>query len=435
MASIVATETGGERQEVMPPFYRRNFAAGLVHGVFFQASDAFASIHTVLPSLVAMLTPFAGFVGLMATLQGFSQVIPQFHTAYLIDGKSKRKPWLLAIISIRFISLGILAWLIFQYGASHPQLVLGALIGLFGLFSFIGGMGTVVYADIFARAIPPQRRGRFAGSKQLLGYALAILAGYVVKWILGQPERFPFPLNYAIIIALSAITLAIALVGFAMIREPAVQEKHLHTSFTQTMRVARSLLRNSSNLRLLLYNRAFLTLGLTLAPFFVVYARKYLAIPAATVGVYLSLQMAGAAGSNLLWGWLSDVKGNRSVLIGTALSGAAAALLALFTPSSLPWLFGGVFLLLGMTLSGMRVGYSNYLWEMAAEETRPVCVALQNTVLAPLTLAPLAVGLLTNWLSYPLLFASAAVAWGVTLLLALRLGEPRHDASARCCLE
>ena len=37
-------------------FYRRNFAAGLVHGVFFQASAAFGSIHTVLPAFVATLT-------------------------------------------------------------------------------------------------------------------------------------------------------------------------------------------------------------------------------------------------------------------------------------------------------------------------------------------------------------------------------------------
>lgn len=434
MAITSVTTANAGRDEAMPPFYRRNFAAGLVHGTFFQASDAFANIHTILPSLVALLTPFAGFVGLMASLQGISQVIPQFYTAYLIDGKTKRKPWLLAIISIRFISLGILAWLIFRFGASRPQLVLGALIGLFGIFSFIGGMGTVIYADIFARAIPPRRRGRFAGSKQLLGYGLAILAGYVVEWILRQPDRFPFPLNYAIILALSAVTLAIALTGFAMIREPSVPEKRLHSSLTQTMHIARRLVQSSSNLQLLLYNRAFLTLGLTLAPFFVIYARQNLGVPAATIGIYLSLQMGGAAGSNLLWGWLSDAKGNRSVLVGTALSGAFAAFLAWFTPVSVPWLFGGVFLLLGVTLSGMRVGYSNYLWEMADEKTRPVCVALQNTLLAPLTLAPLLVGLLTTWISYSLLFASASVAWVLSLVVAVKLGEPRTDPHARCCL-
>ncbi len=415
--------------EAMPPFYRRNFAAGLIHGIFFQASDAFANIHTILPSLVALLTPFAGFVGLMATLQGFSQVIPQFYTAHLIANKARRKPWLLAIISLRFVSLGVLAWLIFQFGANRPQLVLWALIGLFGLFSFIGGMGTVIYADIFARAIPARRRGRFAGAKQLLGYGLAIGSGYVVKWILSQPDRFPFPLNYTLIIGFSAAALVIALTGFAMIREPQVTQLRQPPAFRHTMQTARQLLRSSNNLQRLLINRAFLTLGLTVAPFFVVYARQYLNIPPATVGIYLSLQMAGAAASNVLWGWLSDASGNRLVLLGTALSGAAATMLALFTPAALPWLFGGVFLLLGFTLSGMRVGYSNYLWEMSAEETRPVCVALQNTVLAPLL-----VGLLSDRLSYTLLFSVAAVAWLLSLVLAMRLGEPRTDPQARCCL-
>jgi len=32
--------------------YRRNFLAGLIHGIFFQMSAAFGSIHTVLHAFV-----------------------------------------------------------------------------------------------------------------------------------------------------------------------------------------------------------------------------------------------------------------------------------------------------------------------------------------------------------------------------------------------
>ncbi|NOX61430.1 MAG: MFS transporter [Chloroflexi bacterium] len=421
--------------EALPPHYRRNFIAGLIHGVFFQASAAFASIHTVFPSLVALLTPAASAVGLMATLQNVGTVVPQLYTAYLIDGRERKKPWLLAIITTRFLSLGLLAWLIFQFGLSRPNLVLVALLALFGLFSLIGGMGTVIYADIFARAIPARRRGRFVGARQLFGYGLAILAGYVVKWILGQPERFPFPLNYALIIGLSAVTLAIALSGFALIKEPKpTTATRVLTSPQSIVQTSLALLRQSGNLRLLLLNRSLLTLSLALAPFFVVYARNDLAVPAATVGLYLSLQMLGAALSNILWGWLSDARGNRTVILGTSFSAMLAASLAWLTPESLGWLFGGVFLLLGATLSGMRVGYSNIILEMADEATRPVCVALQNTALAPLALAPLLVGFLAEIAPYSLLFALAAGLALVGLLAGLRLREPRFDAAGRCCL-
>ena len=41
-------------EEESQRYFRRNFVAGLVHGVFFQASAAFGSIHTVLPAFVAL---------------------------------------------------------------------------------------------------------------------------------------------------------------------------------------------------------------------------------------------------------------------------------------------------------------------------------------------------------------------------------------------
>ena len=418
----------------LPPHYRRNFAAGLIHGIFFQASAAFSSIHTVLPSLVALLTPAAAAVGLMATLQNVGQFLPQLYTAFLIDGRARKKPWLVAIITIRFLSLALLAWLTYQYGLTQPGLVLAALIALFGLFSFIGGMGTVVYADIFARAIPARRRGRFSGSKQLFGYLLAILAGLTVKWILDQPDLLPFPTNYALILVLSAGTLAIALIGFALIKEPPSSSKRLLSSPRALLPVSMQLLKHSGNLRLLLLTQALTVLSLALAPFFVVYARNDLNVPLASVGLYLSLQMVGAAGSNVLWAWLSDTYGNRSVITGTALTAAGAAALAWLTPASQSWLFGGVFLLLGATLSGVQVGYQNIILEMADEVTRPMCVALRNTVLAPLAVAPLLIGLLTAWVSYPMLFALAMFFALGSLAVSFRLREPRDDPSARCCL-
>lgn len=432
------SESEGAKPETgvveMPAHYQRNFVAGVIHGIFFQASAAFSSIHTVLPSLVVLLTPAAAAVGLMASLQSIGEVIPQLYTAYLIGGRKRKKPLLLGVIIIRFLSIALLSWMVFTYGESRPELVLVALIGLFGLFSFIGGMGTVIYADIFSRAIPARRRGRFTGAKQFFGYLLAILAGYMVKWILEQPIRFPFPTNYAIILGLSAATLAVALIGFALIKEPPSSSKRLVSKPSALWSTSWRLLGGSRNLQILLLSQAFIILSLALAPFFVVYARNDLGVPAASVGLYLALQMIGAAGSNLLWAWLADSYGNRLVIAGTALSIATAAALAWWTPSSQSWLYGGVFLLLGASLSGLRVGYNNIVLEMADEVTRPMCVALQNTVLAPLALAPLLIGLLTAWVSYDVLFALATFLGLAALVVSFKLREPRDDPSARCCL-
>ena len=384
-------------------YYRRNFVAGLIHGIFFQAAAAFGSIHTVLPAFVALLTPSTVAVGLMAAVEGVGEIVPQMFTAYLIEDRPRKKPYLLAIITVRWISWAVIAFLTFRYAATRPGLVLAVLIALFGLFSLAGGMGTVVYADVYAKAIPVQRRGRFVGLRQMIGYLMAIGAGYVVKLILDDRGTFPFPANYALIFLLSAILLLVAFTGFALIREPVYPVVRASRSLGSLLRRAAVLARQNANFRRLLATRALTASVLALAPFYVVYARSEVGLDPGTVGLYLSAQMAGGAASNLLWGWLGDRYGNRAVVAGTAIMGGLAPLLALGAPVTSAALFFPVFAALGATLSGLRLGYTNFILEMAPVELRPTCIALQNTLLTPVAALPLVVGGLVEVFSYPVL--------------------------------
>lgn len=424
-------ETAGPEAE-SERHYRRNFGAGLVHGVFFQASAAFGSIHTVLPSFVALLTSSTLAVGLMAAIQNVGEIVPQMFTAYLIEDRPRKKPYLLAVITVRWVSWALLAFLTYHYGATRPGLVLAVLVALFGLFSIAGGMGTVVYADVFSKAIPARRRGRFVGLRQLLGYLMAIGAGYVVKFILDDPARFPFPENYALIFLQSAILLLVAFTGFASIREPVYPVQRTSRSLGDLLRQALVLARQNPNFRRLLATRALTTAVLALAPFYIVYAQTQVGVDPGMVGLYLSAQMAGGALSNLLWGWLGDRFGNRAVIVGTALTGGLAPLLALLVAVVSPLLFILVFAALGATISGMRLGYSNFILEMAPVELRPTCVALQNTLLAPVALLPLIASALIEAWSYPALLAGATLLMAAAVGLGLRLLDPRHGADGAC---
>jgi MFS family permease len=412
--------------------YRRNFTAGLIHGVLFQVSAAFGSIYTVLPSFVATLTASTVAVGLMAAVQGVGEIVPQMFTAYLLEDRPRKKPYLLGIITIRWISWVVLAYLTFTYAETRPDLVLIVLITLFGLFSLAGGMGTVVYADVFSKAIPAQRRGRFTGLRQMLGYILAIGAGYVVKFILGDPGRFPYAANYALIFLLSALSLLVAFTGFALIREPVYPVKRISQSLGHLLRRAVVLAGQNPNFRRLLVARGLTTTVLALAPFYVVYAQSEVGIDPGMVGLYLSAQMVGGALSNLLWGWLGDRYGNRTVIVGTAVTGGLAPLFALLVPLMSSWLFLPVFAFLGATMSGMRLGYSNFILEMAPVELRPTCVALQNTLLTPVALLPLLVGALIQAWSYPALMALGVVLMAITLWQSIRLRDPRHGQEGAC---
>ncbi len=413
-------------------YYSRTFSAGLIHGIFFQMSAAFGSIHTVLPAFVTLLTPSTIAVGLMAAIQEIGEIMPQLFTAYLIEDKPRKKNYLLGVITLRWISWGLLAWLTYQYGLTRPGLVLIVLISLFGLFSIAGGMGAVIYADIFARAIPANRRGRFTGARQIFGFTLAILAGWIVKLILDHEAAFPFPTNYSLIFGLSAGTLAVAFIGFALIREPVYPVQRKNKSLKALLRQAVILVKINPNFRRFLASRTILGLAIGLAPFYIVHARQTLDISPGTVGLFLSLQMAGAALSNLLWGWLADRFGNKYVIIGTMTSSGLAPVMALLLPTLAPTAYGLVFVLLGAMLSGMRIGYNNFILEMANPEMRATCVALQNTLLAPITVLPLVAGFLIEALSFPLVFGSQAMVMGLGLFLSLSLLDPRHGAEGAC---
>lgn len=120
------------------------------------------------------------------------------------------------------------------------------------------------------------------------------------------------------------------------------------------------------------------------------------------------------------------------VIIGTALAGGLAPLLALLAPWTTETLFIPVFALLGATMSGIRLGNSNFILEMAPLQLRPTCVALQNTLLLPVALLPLVVGALIEVWSYPVLLASGVVLMAIAAWLSFRLFNPRHAEEGAC---
>jgi len=410
--------------------YRHNFTAGLIHGVFFQIAAAFGSIHTVLPSFVALLSPSTYAVGLMASVEGFGAVVPQLFTAYFIEDRPRKKPILLAIITLRWASWGLLAALTLWFAASQPGLVLGALLVLFAAFSIAGGVGTVVYADVFSKAIPTKRRGRFTAWKQILGYAGAIGAGWVVAGVLDS-DGLGFPANYSLIFMFSAVSLLVAFVGFAMIREPAGPARRASTSMRHLLRRAVALAKANRNFRRILWTRALTDGAMALAPFYVVFALRDAAVEASAVGIYLAVQMGGGALSNVLWGWMGDRFGNRSVIIGTTLTAAvspAAALVATIHPAAFLVVFAGI----GATLSGVRLGHGNLVLELTEAELRPTCVALQNTLLAPVTLMPLIVAALVTVVAFEPLFIVGLGGALVALRMAIGVIDPRTNPQGGC---
>ena len=148
-----------------PQDYHRNFAGGLIHGVFFQLFEAFSNINTVLPSFIATLTASTVAIGVLVVAQQLGQIVPQLFTAHFVEARRYEKPILMWIITLRYVSWALIAVVTALFALDRPELVLFLLVALFASFSMAGGVGAVVYADVFAKAIPTERRGKFIGWK------------------------------------------------------------------------------------------------------------------------------------------------------------------------------------------------------------------------------------------------------------------------------
>jgi MFS family permease len=165
--------------------------------------------------------------------------------------------------------------------------------------------------------------------------------------------------------------------------------------------------------------------------FYTVHALRAFGAPDWQVGVFTTLFLAGQMAGNLALGWLADRAGHRVVLavgVGALAAGNVAALAATSVGP-----FGVVFVFAGVHHATISLSARTILLEFTEDpDERPTYIGLANTALAPLAFAaPLAAGLMADWLGLPVVFAVAtAVALMALALLLARVREPRRAAAA-----
>ena len=207
---------------------RRNFIGGLWHGAFLALGISLTQATTVISAFVADLTGSTVWVGGLSTVLTVAATIPQLFIARWIEPRPRKMPYLMLAIYLRVISWGVLAWLIYTIGAEHPTTLAWALVVMLAVFYAGGGLGNIPYTDIIGKIIPANRRGTFFGGKEALAGPLAVGAALAARQILANVD---YPNNYALLFGLAALGLAIASLGFWMIREPSdpVREQRTQT--------------------------------------------------------------------------------------------------------------------------------------------------------------------------------------------------------------
>jgi MFS family permease len=440
--------------------FRRNFLFGILNGTLVNFGLAFIDPFTVIPVFITRAGGSSVLVGLAAAVYGAGWFLPQVFVARYAETRWR-------VLNIyRFTSvLRVMAWacVVLVVFAVDPQRQM-LFVWLVVLFMFAGticaGVAGIPFLEVTSKTIPPEQRGTFFGIRRLSGGVLGILAGVVVAVVVGGESTaawaqgwfyrsiegvvvslgwsgHEFPYNYGILIVAGAALSAAGMFMFGLIREPKARVVHKLRPLREHLREGFDLLRRRGNYRLFFVGRICWQLTSMAFPFYAAYAYSVLGFSEASVGVFVSLWVASGVISNYVWGKLADVKGNRIVLVLTALISLAPPLMVLFairggtagvgdgTGGQVFWLLASTFVINGFSRSGRFISNMMYLLEDAPEDRRPLYVGFMNTVTFPFMLSPALGGWIVQAVSFQALFALSAVFAVVSVVLSARLEEPR----------
>jgi len=412
---------------------RRNFSLGLLNGVFFNLFSALLDPSLVLSWFVSQLTTSNFLIGLIVPIQNGGWFLPQLVMSSYLQRRQRKLPFYARMAGVRVVIWGLMILAVFFIDDLAVLLVV--FFALLTAYSLGAGLSGLCFVDVVAKTIPPDRRGAFFGWRRFLGGILALGGSLLVKYILDEGRGLAFPDNYAILFLLSFFALCAGLGSFSLVVEPIEPVNEERVPLGRQFRRALDLPRRDRNYRRFLTMRLLLMGAEIATPFYIVYAKRALSVPVSMVGVYLTATTLASFASNLLWGRISDRRGNKLLL---ALANSLGLLIPLTALSIVPlanqWpglkelvpgLFALVFVLAGASKAARMIGNMNFLLETAPADNRPLYVGFTNTVMGIALLTSSVGGLIVDLVGFTVLFSLALAFYALAFLMTWGLQEPR----------
>jgi len=441
----VSPAAGVTGQSALPyRFVAWNFCAIVFDVAFWTAGMACMDVGAVLPVFVSTLTDSKLLIAFLGTLPGVGWTLPQLLGAAKVMHRPRKKGYVLGMALVGRTPMLILPVVLLLFPPQSKAVMLWALVGCYGVLFLSDGLIGAAWYDIIAKTIPPRMRGRFFAGFSVVGGIGAVGSGWLVREVLAS-ARFAYPRQYGVLFACLCAGLFLSLVLLAFIREPeGVVSSESPQPVREVLKQVPRVWRSSSHLRRLL---VVSWLGMIAAlgwPFYVLHGLDTLHLPAAAVAIFIWATTAGSVGGSLVFAWLNDRRGPRSVVVLVSGMRPMAPAFALLVPMALAlfprpvpaavaqYIYAIVFLFGGALMSGGMMGFSNYLLELAPERERPLYVGLGNTLSAPGLMAPLLGGWLASVWSYEGMFAIGTVVGVASLIASFWLRNPdAEDAPAQ----
>ena len=438
----------------------RNFRFAMLQGTFMRMSFTLIDAATILPAFVYTLTQSKILVGLTGSLQPAGWMWPQLLMSNLLEHRPRKMKFYAFGMAVRITMWVAICLAVIFIGAQRPVTLAICFLVFYFIAASAMGVSTIPYMDIISKAFSPRLRTQYFSLRQLYGGLCSALLGFFIRAVLGKESEFigpfggvtrlfkslvnffvfsvfgldselSFPYTYCTLFACAIVTFSLSVMFFLRIREPVGPVQASRQPIRQHLKRGPYFLRIDANYRrLLLLRICHHSAGMSV-PFFVPFAMQNLGISEATIGSFLITMALTGVVSNIWWAHVGKHYGVRWVLIMTSAIMALPPLFALlvqFLPFS--WrtpCYYLVFSAEGASVSGMWVGFMAYLLNIAPPLSRPTYLGFMNTLLFPMSFAPLLGGVLVNIVNYSGLFLMSVICGVLALLVTKRLDDDVYE--------
>lgn len=359
-----------------------NFFRMLISLVLTKMCDLLINPKTVLAWLMGAVGAPAALVAWLVPIRESGSLIPQLVIAARIRRQPTRKQfWVIGSVLQGLCVLGMAAAVYFLEGMSAGLAIVALLVGL----SLARGFCSVAMKDVQGKCIPKTRRGRLTG----LASTFSGVATLVITLLVFSTHRDPSLTFYtALLFGAGLLWLGAALM-FARVDEFEGETAGGGNALDDALR-SLGLLKSDKLFRDFVVTRALLMASALGSPFLVVLSQNG-GSGGWMLGSFVLASALASMFSASVWGWMADASSRQVMIRG----GGLAALVCLaggglsvagLDSGRLDWLYPGLFFVLAIAHSGVRIGRKTYLVDMAGGNKRTDYVAVSNTVIGVLLL-------------------------------------------------
>ncbi len=384
---------------------RRGLRMFTLDGIFSSASDNLYASFIVLMALGYGAT--SALVGIMTSTTNLLGMLALVPGAMLIGRIADRKRIVVYVGAGigRLLLLGLIFLPLFSVSRTVG---IAVIIAVSALRAFTGNFSNPAWTSLVADLVPSRLRGRYFSLRNiaiaLAALIVAPVGGYLIRHLSGADGSSFF--GYQVVFSLALILGVIGTVTFALIPEPGGAGARAPMV---RIRDFYSLLRTVPGYTGFLVSAFVWHLSVhTGGPFFDVYIVRELGGTSTIVGLNLAVSTLGSVGGLLVFGPLSNKRGNIRVqrLTGFIIPVLPALWLAIDQPVQvLPIGFVG-----GFFWAGFNLAHFNLLLEISPPSQRATAAALfQIMVFASAVLGPFLGGALIDAIGFRIIFIASAV--------------------------